>query len=201
MSPGSAHMRFPFRRDDSVCSNLSDFAVSECSELSMDVSVKEEVNNTFRFLEEIEHDLDELKTSVLEMDEEVAMFNTKPDPYSHKITYSDYSLSSIKDENDSSSCAQNISKSSNDSGSNLPLAAPAVRFGVGWEEDESPEAGAPLPDVANSSGPRASDTDADCSLEWDSPQHGWTSTQPALPQGQIQVRKTCFILYMHLKCI
>ncbi|XP_047739860.1 uncharacterized protein LOC108678441 isoform X3 [Hyalella azteca] len=190
MSPNSSHFRLPFKREDSVCSNLSDFTVSECSELSMDVSVKEEVNNTFRCLEEIEQDLDELKTSVLQMDEEVALFATKPNPYSLKMTFSDYSLSS-KEDNDSlphlhdeSSCldVQQVvlvgaaSASSDARVRELPgLPAPV-------NDDK-------VPAVLTLSGGKTvngisatrqlSDTEAEASLEWDSPRHGWSTVQPS----------------------
>lgn len=177
MSPCSSQRRFPFRRDDSVCSNLSDFTMSECSELSMDVSVKEEVNNTFRCLEEIEQDLDEMKSSLLQMDEEVAMFVTKPDPYSLKMTFSDYSLSS-KEENDSLPYLHDESHPSSVSEA-LAVVATALT-GVQLKEAlhaASSTGSDELPAVpeGQDTGTRASDTDAESSLEWDSPQHGWSA--------------------------
>ena len=173
----SSFRKFPFKRDDSVCSNLSDLAMSECSELSMDISVKEEVNNTFRCLEEIEHNLDELKSSVLQMDEEVHSFVAKPDPYSLKMTFSDYSLSS-KDDPDSLS----VISESRDSGRRRRPSGSSVRRAESRRrldtistsgEEESAEA---LRE-GDKRVIRASDTEADVSLEWDSPRHGWASAQ------------------------
>lgn len=166
MSPCSSHVRLPFKREDSVCSNLSDFTVSECSELSMDNSVKEEVNNTFKYLEEIEQDLDDLKNSVLQMDEEVAVFVTKPDPYSLKMTYSDYSISS-RDDPDSlppilespplSPGQQNIARAVLDRSNKSSLELKLSTADVGHVSE---------------------DTEAEDSLEWDSPRHGWSSLLP-----------------------
>ena len=200
ISPLSAHLRFPFLHEDSVCSNSSDFAVSECSELSMDVSVKEEVNNTFRFLEEIEQDLDDLKTSVLQMDEEVALFNTKPNPYSLKMTFSDYSLSSSKEHSLANGPHETDGVTVQPSKESV---GPGPFFGVGWEEDEHQEmeteavpAAAPQA-IGPGAGVRNSDTDAELSLEWDSPEHGWTATAT-------QVRfplKFLSVLRRMMKCV
>ena len=181
----SSFRKFPFKRDDSVCSNLSDLAMSECSELSMDISVKEEVNNTFRCLEEIEHNLDELKSSVLQMDEEVHSFVAKPDPYSLKMTFSDYSLSS-KDDPDSLSVISESRESGRrrrPSGSSVRRAESRRRLDTisTSGEEESAEAlregDKRVIRASDTEGLRASDTEADVSLEWDSPRHGWASAQ------------------------
>ncbi|KAF2368710.1 FAM105 [Trinorchestia longiramus] len=186
MSPNSSQCRLPFMREDSVCSNLSDFTVSECSELSMDMSVKEEVNNTFRHLQEIEQDLDDLKTSVLQMDEEVAQFVTKPDPYSLKMTFSDYSLSSredndslphLHDESSSLDDQKQLSAAEESSGRTSRnglqiLASP------GSDNNRLAVPGSLV--VSKKLALHVSDTEAEASLEWDSPRHGWSSSVPVL---------------------
>lgn len=84
------------KRDDSVCSNLSEFANSECSEFSLDLSIKDEsiANQTITSLADIEDELNTLKSSVLEIDEEFLKFASKPNPYLLKTTFSDHSIES-----------------------------------------------------------------------------------------------------------
>lgn len=84
------------RRDDSICSNLSDFAFSECSEISLELSIKDEsiADQTITSLADIEDELNTLKSSVIEMDEEFLRFASKPNPYLLRTTYTDYSLDS-----------------------------------------------------------------------------------------------------------
>lgn len=163
-----------FKREDSVCSNLSgvsDLAPSECSEMSLDVSVQEDLaNGTFTCFNNIEHELDDLKSSMLEMDEEVTKFVAKPDPYSFKTTFSDYSLGS--GESRPSSAMEVLSAYR--SRANLRLGLQPARANMS-SDSELVEGGAA--DVSLGSNQFVSGSEAEGSLEWDSPQHGWTSAR------------------------
>lgn len=169
-----------FRREDSVCSNLSgvsDLAPSECSEMSLDVSVQEDLaNRTFTCFSNIEHELDDLKSSMIEMDEEVTKFVARPDPYSFKTTFTDNSVCS--GESRPSSAMEILS--AHRSRANLKLGLQAARPNVS-SDSEVVEAG--VADASSGSNQLISGSEAEGSLEWDSPQHGWTSTRaPPLSQ-------------------
>ncbi|KAG0711907.1 hypothetical protein GWK47_019582 [Chionoecetes opilio] len=167
-----------FKREDSVCSNLSgvsDLAPSECSEMSLDMSVQEDLAcSTFTCFNNIEHELDDLMSSMQEMDEEVTKFVAKPDPYSFKTTFSDYSLGS--GESRPSSAMEILS--AHRSRANLRLGLQPARPNTSSDSEvvEGRAAGASL-----GSNQFISGSEAEGSFEWDSPQHGWTSARaPAL---------------------
>ena len=83
------------KRDDSICSNLSEYCASECSEFSLELSCREEsLSNAINCFADIEDELNTLKSSVNEIDEEFVRFISKPNPYLLKTTFSDYSLDS-----------------------------------------------------------------------------------------------------------
>ncbi|KAK8395400.1 hypothetical protein O3P69_006209 [Scylla paramamosain] len=171
-----------FKREDSVCSNLSgvsDLAPSECSEMSLDVSVQEDLaSRTFTCFNNIEHELDDLKSSMLEMDEEVTKFVARPDPYSFKTTFSDYSMGS--GESRPSSAMEILS--AHRSRANLRLNLHPARPNTS-SDSEVVEGGAA--DASLGSNHLVSGSEAEGSLEWDSPQHGWTSAKaPALSKLQ-----------------
>ncbi|KAB7503965.1 Ubiquitin thioesterase otulin [Armadillidium nasatum] len=90
----SSRMSDFLRRDDSICSNLSDFAFSECSEISLDIKDESIADQTITSLADIEDELNTLKSSVIEMDEEFLRFASRPNPYLLRTTYTDYSLDS-----------------------------------------------------------------------------------------------------------
>lgn len=163
-----------FRREDSVCSNLSgvsDLAPSECSEMSLDVSVQEDLaNGTFTCFNNIEHELDDLMSSMIEMDEEVTKFVARPDPYSFKTTFTDNSVCS--GESRPSSAMEILSAYR--SRANLKLGLQAAKPNAS-SDSEVVEAG--VADASSSSNQLISGSEAEGSLEWDSPQHGWTSTR------------------------
>lgn len=163
-----------FRREDSVCSNISgvsDLAPSECSEMSLDMSVQEDLaSRTFTCFNDIEHELDDLKSSMKEMDEEVTKFATRPDPYSFKTTFSDYSIGS--GESRPSSAMEILS--AHRSRASLRLGLQAARPNMS-SDSEVLEAGAG--DASTGSNQFVSGSEAEGSLEWDSPQHGWSTTR------------------------
>ena len=163
-----------FKREDSVCSNLSgvsDLAPSECSEMSLDVSVQDDLaNQTFSCFNNIEHELDDLKSSMLEMDEEVTKFVAKPDPYSFKTTYSDYSLGSGESRPSSAMEILSVHRSR----ANLRLGLQPARPNTS-SDSEVVEGGAA--DASLGSNHFVSGSEAEGSFEWDSPQHGWTSAR------------------------
>ncbi|XP_045120344.1 uncharacterized protein LOC123509836 isoform X8 [Portunus trituberculatus] len=171
-----------FKREDSVCSNLSgvsDLAPSECSEMSLDVSVQEDLASlTFTCFNNIEHELDDLKSSMLEMDEEVTKFVARPDPYSFKTTFSDYSMGS--GESRPSSAMEILS--AHRSRANLRLNLQPARPNTS-SDSEVVEGG--TADASLGSNHLVSGSEAEGSLEWDSPQHGWTSAKaPVLSKLQ-----------------
>nr|XP_045610164.1 uncharacterized protein LOC123765545 isoform X4 [Procambarus clarkii] len=158
----------PFKREDSVCSNLSDFAPSECSEMSLDVSVRDDLAyNTFTKFDNIEQGLDDVKGSMLEMDEKVNKFTSKPNPYTFKTTFSDYSITSGDSRPNSAMEIVNAHRS-RASFKGLINAKPNTS-----SESEALEAfGA---DASQLPGHGISGSDAEGSFEWDSPQHGWSN--------------------------
>lgn len=163
-----------FRREDSVCSNLSgvsDLAPSECSEMSLDVSVQEDLaNGTFTCFNNIEHELDDLMSSMIEMDEEVTKFVARPDPYSFKTTFTDNSVCSGESRPSSAMEILSVYRSR----ANLKLGLQAAKPNAS-SDSEVVEAG--VADASSSSNQLISGSEAEGSLEWDSPQHGWTSTR------------------------
>ena len=167
LSP-SGTRRLTFKREDSICSNISDFAPSECSEMSLDVSLKEDFGHkTFTCLDDIEHELDDLKSSMIEMDEEVTKFNSKPNPYMLKTTFSDYSITSGDSRPGSALDILNTHRSrANMKG----LLGPKVGNS---SESEVVEGAAVNPSQPSSQ--VVSGSEAEGSFEWDSPQHGWSS--------------------------
>lgn len=168
--------RFLFKREDSVCSNLSDFAPSECSEMSLDVSVQEDLAlRTFSCLDNIEHELDDLKSSVLEMDEEVTKFNSKPNPYTFRTTFSDNSITS-GDSRPNSAMEIVNARRSRASFKGLLTAKPNTS-----SESEAVEGGGA--DVLHPPSHGFSGSEAEGSFEWDSPQRGWSNARaPPLSQ-------------------
>ncbi|XP_069997788.1 uncharacterized protein [Penaeus vannamei] len=162
--------RFTFKREDSVCSNLSDFAPSECSEMSLDVSVRDDLAcKTFTYLDDIEHELDDLKSSMLEMDEEVTKFASKPNPYTFKTTYSDYSITSGDSRPNSALDLVNAHRS------RASFRGVFGQKGTGSSDSEALEGGPA--DSTHTQGHVVSGSEAEGSFEWDSPQHGWTSAR------------------------
>ncbi|XP_071512736.1 uncharacterized protein [Panulirus ornatus] len=190
--------RFLFKREDSVCSNLSDLAPSECSEMSLDVSVQEDLAlKTFSCLDNIEHELDDLKSSVLEMDEEVTKFNSKPNPYTFRTTFSDYSITSGDSRPNS---AMEIVNARRSRASFKGLLAPKPNTssesecveGCGADISHLPLHGVsgsepPLHGVSGSEpllhGVLGSEPEG--SYEWDSPKHGWSNAHAPLPLSQL----------------
>lgn len=154
--------RFPFKREDSVCSNVSgvsDVAPSECcSEASLDVSVKDDLAaTTLTCLDNIELELDDLKTDMFEMDQEVTKFTSRPDPYTFKTTYSDVSVGSGESRPPSAMevCSSPRSKLSSQALLRAQMASDAENADSDpWQQQVSEASG---------------------SMEWDSPQHGWSS--------------------------
>ncbi|XP_047500123.1 uncharacterized protein LOC125046403 isoform X5 [Penaeus chinensis] len=162
--------RFTFKREDSVCSNLSDFAPSECSEMSLDVSVRDDLAcKTFTYLDDIEHELDDLKSSMLEMDEEVTKFASKPNPYTFKTTYSDYSITSGDSRPSSALDLVNAHRS------RASFRGVLGQKGTGSSDSEALEGGPA--ESTHSQGHVVSGSEAEGSFEWDSPQHGWSSAR------------------------
>ena len=205
--------KYPFHRDDSVCSNLSDLAPSECSELSLDISLKDEVisHQTITYLADIEHELDDLKHTMLEMDEEVTKFTSLPNPYTLKTTFSDNSITSgesrpnsalemVKSRKSRTSLRRIIASRSMSSESE-PIDAHVAR-----EEETGKN---------SNSSCHISGSEAEMSMEWDSPQHGWTAMQSTplsnlqemSPSGDSELSKTslqvCIFDVYHkiLKCM
>ena len=166
--------KFPFNREDSICSNLSDFTPSECSELSLDVSLKDEIisHQTITHLADIEQELDDLKHTMLEMDEEVTKFTSLPNPYTLKTTFSDNSITSGESRPNSALEILKTRKSRANFRSIIASRSLSCESDV---PDISPE------DADNSknnnSGIPISGSEAEISLEWDSPQHGWSTLQ------------------------
>ncbi|XP_042216421.1 uncharacterized protein LOC121862318 isoform X3 [Homarus americanus] len=162
--------RFPFKREDSVCSNLSDFAPSECSEMSLDVSVREDLAcKTFTCLDDIEQEIDDLKSSMLEMDEEVTKFSSRPNPYTFKTTFSDHSVTSGDSRPNSAMGIVNAHRSR----ANFKGLITAKTNGS--SDSEAVEASGGEPSQPTSHG--VSGSEAEGSYEWDSPQHGWSSAR------------------------
>ncbi|XP_069945000.1 uncharacterized protein [Cherax quadricarinatus] len=160
--------RFSFKREDSVCSNLSDFALSECSEMSLEVSVREDLAcKTFTCLDDIEHELDDLKSSMLEMDEEVTKFTSRPNPYTFKTTFSDCSITSGDSRPNSAMDLVNAHRS-RASFKGLIASKPNTSS----ESDAVEACGAETTQPLNHG---ISGSEAEGSFEWDSPQHGWSS--------------------------
>lgn len=173
LSPGCAR-RLPFKREDSVCSNMSDFAPSECSEMSLDVSLKEDFGcKTFSCLDDIEHELDDLKSSMIEMDEEVTKFTSKPNPYLLKTTFSDYSMTSGDSRPGSALEILNTHRS------RASLKGFVSTKGGVSSESEVVEGVAA--NTSQTSSHVVSGSEAEGSFEWDSPQHGWSSMRPPPP--------------------
>ncbi|XP_066982087.1 uncharacterized protein [Macrobrachium rosenbergii] len=167
LSPGGSR-RFAFKREDSVCSNISDFAPSECSEMSLDVSLKEDFGcKTFSCLNDIEHELDDLKSSMLEMDEEVTKFTSKPNPYMLKTTFSDYSVTSGDSRPGSALDIINNHRS-------RATMKGLIGTKVGTSSESEVIEGAVV-NPSQSSSQVVSGSEAEGSFEWDSPQHGWSS--------------------------
>ncbi|KAK7068053.1 hypothetical protein SK128_023208 [Halocaridina rubra] len=168
LSP-SGSRRFPFKREDSVCSNISDFALSECSEMSLDVSLREDFGcKTFSCLDDIEHEIDELKSSVLEMDEEVSKFTSKPNPYLLKTTYSDYSITSGDSRPGSALEILNAYRS------RASLKGLINTKGMSFESEVGEGS---VPNASHMPSRAVSGSEAEGSFEWDSPQHGWSSVK------------------------
>ncbi|XP_042862987.1 uncharacterized protein LOC122247622 isoform X6 [Penaeus japonicus] len=162
--------RFTFKREDSVCSNLSDFAPSECSEMSLDVSVRDDLAcKTFTYLDDIEHELDDLKSSMLEMDEEVTKFSSKPNPYTFKTTFSDYSITSGDSRPSSALDLVNAHRS------RASFRGILGQRGAVSSDSEAIEGGPA--DASHTQGHVVSGSEAEGSFEWDSPQHGWSSAR------------------------
>lgn len=84
-------------KDDSIYSNLSELAASECSELSQELSAI--VNDSFAeqtiiSLADIEQELSELKSSMHDIDNEYERYASQPNPYLLKTTFTDISIDS-----------------------------------------------------------------------------------------------------------
>ncbi|KAK3865264.1 hypothetical protein Pcinc_029115, partial [Petrolisthes cinctipes] len=160
--------RYPFKREDSVCSNVSgvsDLAPSECcSEASLDVSVKDDLAvSTLTCLDNIEHELDDLKTDMIEMDQEVTKFTSRPDPYTFKTTYSDVSVGSGESRPPSAMEVYSSPRSK--------LSSQALLRAQMTSDAENADSDSCQQQVSEASG----------SMEWDSPQHGWSSSSRPRP--------------------
>ncbi|CAL4079103.1 unnamed protein product, partial [Meganyctiphanes norvegica] len=155
LSPNGNSKRFTFSRSNSICSNLSDFAPSECgSEMSIDVSMHEDLAfQTFTYFDDIENELDDLKTSIGEMDQEVFCFAQRPNPYSFKTTFSDGATSGDSRPN---SALEIITAHRNRSSAKTFT---PTKNGI-LQDGDMPEG-----EMSETGG----------SFEWDSPQHGWSS--------------------------
>ncbi|XP_076045085.1 uncharacterized protein LOC143027610 isoform X2 [Oratosquilla oratoria] len=159
---------YPFLRDDSICSNLSDLA-SEGSEMSLDISLRDDLaGQTFTYLADIENELDDLRTNMLEMDEEFYKFRSQPDPYSFKTTFSDYSLGSSDSRPNSAFEIPNVHK---ERASNNGLNSSTK---VQTSDSEPHEMQAANHQYLGTN-QHISSSEAEGSFEWDSPQHGWSS--------------------------
>lgn len=172
--------RFKLMRDDSICSNLSMCSnLSGCSEFSIDPAVKEDANKTCQKMDELEEDIENIRRSVDEIDDEFALYNKNLNPNVFKMTFPSFDMSS--NENSSS-----LSMSGNSRVAN-PLRTHHRKTAADTDkevEDVSSRRSSFY--VGHLSDTSAGDTDADFSLEWDSPssqtrRHEMKSSFPSSP--------------------